>query len=545
MKRALLAATLGLGAASCATAPSLPNSGQRDYLAGRVAELRADHQDAAHRYFAALAANPRDPALIERALAASLGAGDEAGARRAARLARGAGAPAYAHIVASVDAMAARDWRGADRRLTQVEGAAAEEMIARVLLVWARLGEGVAGGDVQAFSAMAAYNPAFGYQQAMALEFAGRQEEALAAYQDARESGASSVVGVEAYADLLARRGARDQAAALLGAEDNANNPQLAAALARLEAGQTVSEAPLSPARAAAEGLFDLASVFAQEYDVSSRLAALTLALMLDPGADFVRLAFAQAQLELGHRDIAETALSRIAPRSVYAQSARLKEAWIQLDNGEHEAALSAASAAAQGGDARALRALADMYRNLMRYDEAEPLYSQLIAAAPNNWRLHFARGAARERLGRWPEAEADMLRALELSPDQPDVLNYLGYSWADRGERLPEALAMIERAVAQRPRSAAVIDSLGWVHFRLGDYQRALDMLERVVELDPREPTLNEHLGDVYWRVGRRIEARYQWRRALALKPDNPAALQAKLEQGLPDEPQTRSAAR
>lgn len=545
MKRALLALTLGIGAASCATAPPQQVSG-RDYLVGRVAELRSDHAVAAQRYFEALARSPHDPALIERALVASLGAGDEVGARRAARLARGAEAPAYAHIVAAVDAMVEGDWRAADRRLGQVEGAATEEMIARVLLVWARLGAGpAAGADPQTLALIRPYNPMFGYQQAMALEYAGRQEESLAAYQAARESGASSAAGVEAYADLLARRGARDQATALLVAEDNASNPQLAAALARLQSNGAVAAAPLTPARAAAEGLQGLASVFAQEYDTSGRLAALTLALMLDPGADSARLAFAQAQLDLGHRDLAEAALSRIAPDSVYAQSARIKAAWIQLDNGESEAALAAVRPAAQAGDARALRTLADMYRSLMRFEEAEPLYSQLIADAPDNWRLYFARGAARERLDRWQEAEADMRRALELSPNQPDVLNYLGYSWADRGERLQEALAMIERAVEQRPRSAAVIDSLGWVHFRLGDYQRALDILERVVEMDPREATINEHLGDVYWRVGRRIEARYQWRRALELKPDDPAVLQVKLESGLPDEPQARSAAR
>ncbi len=543
--RMLLAATLGLSAAACVSAPAPDRLSQRDYLAGRVAESRADHAMAAQRYRLALMANPDDSALIGRALAASLSAGDAIGARYLARRARSGDAPAYAHLVMAVDAMAARDWRRTDRHLAQVEGAAAEELMARVLLVWTRLGEGSTAADPQALALMRPYNSMFGYQQAMALDYSGREEEALAAYQVARESGAVSVGGVEAYADLLARRGARDQAAALLRAEDNANNPQLAAALARLEAGQTIAAAPLSPASAAADGLQGLAAMFAQEYDTSSRLAALTLALMLDPGADSARLAFAQAQLDIGHRDLAEAALSRIAPISVYAQSARIKAAWIQLDNGESEAALAAVSEAALAGDVRALRALADMYRSLMRYEEAEPLYSRLIVDAPNNWRLYFARGAARERLGRWPEAEADMRRALELWPDQPDVLNYLGYTWAERGERLPEALAMIERALAQRPRSAAIIDSLGWVHFRLGDYQRALDILETVVELDPREPTLNEHLGDVYWRVGRRIEARYQWRRALELKPDNPAALQAKLERGLPDEPTPRTAAR
>ena len=133
------------------------------------------------------------------------------------------------------------------------------------------------------------------------------------------------------------------------------------------------------------------------------------------------------------------------------------------------------------------------------------------------------------------------MQEALRLSPDQPDVLNYLGYSWIDRGERLDEGLAMIQRAVELRPFSGAIIDRLGWAYFRMGDYPRALDLLERAVELEPSDPTLNDHLGDVYWRMGRRIEARFQWERALSFEPEEPDTIRAKLEAGLPAEPARR----
>jgi Flp pilus assembly protein TadD len=137
------------------------------------------------------------------------------------------------------------------------------------------------------------------------------------------------------------------------------------------------------------------------------------------------------------------------------------------------------------------------------------------------------------------------MQRALELSPDQPDVMNYLGYSWVDRGERLTEALALIQRAVELRPMSGAIIDSLGRARYRLGDYAQALELLERAVELAPADPTLNDHLGDVYWRVERRIEARFQWQRALTFNPDDPAPIQAKIASGLPDETATHAARR
>jgi Flp pilus assembly protein TadD len=263
---------------------------------------------------------------------------------------------------------------------------------------------------------------------------------------------------------------------------------------------------------------------------------------MLAPDFDGARLVLAQQQSQAGHAERARAMLAEIAPGSPYAGSARTMEAWMLLDAGETDRALLLARANAESGDARAKRALADMYRTLERYSEAEPIYSELIVAQGDDWRLYFARGAARERLGRWPDAESDLRRALELSPEQPDVMNYLGYSWVDRGERLQEGLALIQRAVELRPGSGAIIDSLGWAHYRLGDYAQALDLLERAVELEPADPTLNDHLGDVYWRLGRRIEARFQWQRALTLDPDNPDAIRGKLEHGLQPEPDVQS---
>jgi Flp pilus assembly protein TadD len=347
------------------------------------------------------------------------------------------------------------------------------------------------------------------------------------------------------HADLLVRRGDRERAVAVLGAQSNLSDPMLIAALARVQAGEAAAPDRLTPARGAAVGLYGLSGIFQQEYDRTNSLAALTLALMLDPQFDGARIALAQQQAALGHVERARAVLARVSPDSPYASLARASEAWILLDAGEQETALASARANAEGGDLRAKRTLADMYRNLERFAEAEPLYSELIEAEPGNWRLYFARGVARERLGRWPEAEADLEQALRLSPDQPGVLNYLGYSWVDRGERLQEGLALIQRAVAMQPQSGAIVDSLGWAYYRLGDYVQALEALERAVELEPAHPTLNDHLGDIYWRLGRRIEARFQWQRALSLDPDDPDAIRAKIENGLPAEPAANSAAR
>ncbi len=149
---------------------------------------------------------------------------------------------------------------------------------------------------------------------------------------------------------------------------------------------------------------------------------------------------------------------------------------------------------------------------------------------------MFYARGIALERNEEWDRAEADFLKALKLKPDQPLVLNYLGYSWIEQGRHVERAQKMIENAVAQRPNDGYIVDSLGWAHYRLNEYERAVKFLERAVELKPQDPVINDHLGDAYWQVGRRIEARFQWRHALALEPDDSEIpkIKSKLDKGL-----------
>ncbi|MEZ5972794.1 MAG: tetratricopeptide repeat protein [Hyphomonadaceae bacterium] len=539
--RRLAALAAGLSLAACATAPGAPAQDSRayaDFLIGRVANARADHAAAADRYFAALSRNPGDQNLVEGALLASLAGGDVERAQRAARMASRTDAPAYAYIVRGADALVAQRYAQANTELDRVQGTAAEELLARMVANWAHAGQGHSGdiaADLAPLASVRPYGGLFAYQQAMVLDYSGQQTEALAAYDVAARGGLWLPSGVARHADLLMRTGARDQALALLGTENNRDNPALAAMRAQIEMGQAPSLERLTPARGAAAAVYGMSAIFRQEHDGASSLAALTLALMLDPTFDGACLALAQQQSELGHIDIARRMLHELNSSSPYAESARTLEAWMVYDSGDKEDGIALAHAVAETGNPRARRSLADMYRNAGQFAEAEPIYSELIVAQPNDWRSYFSRGAARERLGRWPEAEADFQRALELSPDQPDVLNYLGYSWVDRGEHLQEGLAMIRRAAEIRPMSGAIIDSLGWAYFRLGDYPQAVDWLETAVRLEPADATLNDHLGDVYWRLDRRIEARFQWQRALTLNPDDPEPIQTKLQNGLP----------
>ncbi len=189
---------------------------------------------------------------------------------------------------------------------------------------------------------------------------------------------------------------------------------------------------------------------------------------------------------------------------------------------------------------------LGDLLRREQRFEEAIAAYREgidrLVAERPEHWAVYYALGIAYERAGRWPEAEAALLQALELNPEQPYVLNYLGYTWADQNVNMERAAEMIERAVAQRPNDGFIVDSLGWVYYRMGRFEEAVWVLERAVALEPDDPTINDHLGDAYWHVGRRAEARFQWRRALNnLEEAEPASglperavLERKLTDGL-----------
>jgi tetratricopeptide (TPR) repeat protein len=375
----------------------------------------------------------------------------------------------------------------------------------------------------------------------------GRQGEALEALEQAAPSGEPAPTRiVQAYAHVLARAGRRDDARALVQQHLDRQpiNLVLEATLETLEAGD-VPPAPIaSPEAGMADALLGLAEALEQQQASGQAILYARLALVLEPE-------LAEAALLLGNifarQDNHEAALDLLAavPGShPLSWEARLRAAESLHALGRVEEAVRRLEAMASERSERIdpLVTIGDLLRRDEAFERAEVAYSRAIERLDGferqHWPLLYTRGITYERTGRWDEAEADFLLALELEPDQPYVLNYLAYSWVDQGVNLEQALPMLQRAVDLRPNDGFIIDSLGWAYYRLGDYDDAVRYLERAVELEPGDPILNDHLGDAYWRVGRLREARFQWLRALTLDPeeDEIALIEDKLEHGLPE---------
>ncbi len=242
-----------------------------------------------------------------------------------------------------------------------------------------------------------------------------------------------------------------------------------------------------------------------------------------------------------GQHDLAAAALTAVPQSDPAFFGAEIARARVLLESGREDAAVEVLLALTRSESSRkeVWAAYADALRRLDRHAAAVEAYDRAIAldggADSENWFWIYARGISQEQTGDWAGAEADFRRALELTPEQPNVLNYLGYGLVEQRAKLDEALDMIERAVAARPDDGYITDSLGWALYRLGRYEDAVAPMEKAVELLPLDPLVNDHLGDVLWTVGRKREAEFQWKRALSLDPEEQVErIERKLEVGL-----------
>lgn len=524
-----------------------PSAGASDYglfLAGRAALADGRSQEAS-QYFAAATGEGDGASYIgEQAFTAALLSGD---VKRAAALAptdeqAGAGAYRFGRLALAVDLMASGKGKEA-YALLGGDGIGYPHRGASALLApWAAAEAGETAASLAAPAQRGDRVVAvFGrLSQAQLYERARQYTEADQAFKALIADSAAGALFVSDYGEFLERRGRRTEAVALYD-EALAEHPQDADLLAARARAAGRKPAPPMPTlrEGAAQGLLASAATLMVEGQNAYALGYLRLALHLDPKRDEAWLMAGDLLSRNGDGEGARAAYAKVSPGSAQYSAARSKIAWSLQASGDKDGALKLAqeaSAAAPKDDTLAVT-YADLLRANERYEESVAVMDGVIARASEpDWRYFYMRGVALERVGRWPDAERDLQAALKLQPDEPELLNYLGYSWIDKGEHLEEALAMVQKAVDANPRSGAMIDSLGWAHYRLGHYDKAVGLLEKAVELEPADVEVNGHLGDAYWRVGRRTEAQFQWRRVLSLEPDEKtkALTEAKLEHGL-----------
>jgi Flp pilus assembly protein TadD len=543
--------------AACANAPGAgpapkPNelatgvSSYGMYLAGESALNNGKSGDAA-RFFDKARLETGDAMISERAFTAALLAGeiDKAAALAPTGDDASEASKRLGKLVVAVEAMADGKGKEAKTLLANDSIAFPHKPAAVLLAPWAAAGAGdVEGSLVRPTVRGDRLVDYFGQLgQAALYERAKRNDEAETDYKALVSVANPTEMAVIAYGAFLERRGRRVDALALyedqLGREPS--SVAVKAAKVRASAGKTTP--PMMTIReGAAQALLAPSATMIAAKQTQLSLAYLRLVLRLDPQRDEAWVMVGDLMQGAGDSESARVAYSRPKPGSVEYATAQAKLAWTYQVADDKETALKLARAAAASGDSDARVTLADLLRADEQYPEAAQVLSGLITEAKTpDWRLLYSRGVAYERMGRWPEGQADLQAALKARPEEPELLNYLGYSWIDRGEHLKDALAMVQKAVAADPRSGAMVDSLGWAYYRMGDYKQAVEKLEQAVELEAGDPEINNHLGDAYWKVGRRDEAQFQWRRVLTLKPDEKikTSAETKIASGLgPDGP-------
>ncbi|MFT4150732.1 MAG: tetratricopeptide repeat protein [Paracoccaceae bacterium] len=517
------------------------------YLAARTAARDNDYSAGAAWFARALMADPDNLDLVQGAVVSNIGTGNFVAAAAAAdRLVQMGEKDQIAYIALIADRAHKGDFPAVLGLLKGGQKVGA--LLDGLVNAWSELGAGRMSEALAGFDTLTSTPAikAFGlYHKALALASAGDFEGAENIF-SGKAAGPIAVTrrGIIAHAQVLSQLERDPEALEILDkAFGDDPEPALDALRARLKAGETVPfDIVRTPADGIAEVFYTLATALNGEADDGYTVLYARAATFLRPDhTEAVLLAAglldAQKQYDLA------TALYASVPADdpafYIAEIGRAQGAYA-MDRKEAALEILDALARKQPQNVTVQVALGDALRREEKWERALKAYDAALALPVANeerfWSVWYSRGIAEERLGNFPKAVSDMRKALELSPDEPQVLNYLGYSYVDRGENLDEALAMIQRAVSRKPDSGYIIDSLAWALYRLGRYDEALPHMEQASLLEPVDPVVTDHLGDVYWAVGRQMEARFQWRRALSFAPEekDAARIRRKLEVGL-----------
>ena len=544
--RLTIAALLALSATTAhAAKPASPSdTALHAYVIGRYAELDNEVGLAARLMEEARAANPSAGNVKRRSWELALANGDQARAFVLARslAADGAGDPDVT-MTRIAEAVLRKDWALAANLRQKLGGQGWPIVAGPVVDAWMALARGDAGAALNLLDPQRHQGFLRAYiaeHRAHLLASLGRWDEAAAAYRQARAGGGPALLFLrQGQADALAMAGRKDEALAVLFPGDRPT----AVARDRLAAGQRLGPLVAEPRQALAWMAARLAVDLARERSEPAALMFARLASFMAPELPITWLTLGDMLGKANQTQAALAALDKVPAGLGLEEAVRARRAEVLEAAGQGEAAgqLLQRAAQAPGASADDWAGLAAWHQRSGRPAEAATAYGVALdrfgkALGASAWNLHFLRGMMRDRAGDWPGAQADFRAALLLFPDEPGVLNYLGYGLLERGGDAVEARAMIEKAARLRPGDGGIIDSLGWVQLQAGETEAAVATLERAVSLEPQDPTIIGHLGDALWMQGRRIEARFRWREALALEApaEDKRKLQARLDYGL-----------
>jgi tetratricopeptide (TPR) repeat protein len=556
-----LAAVIALPATLCAQATTPPLSPTQqelarvssagNYLAARHAGTERDAASSSAYNRAALRADPKNPVLLERAFLSVLVDGeiDEA-VKLAERMVQADKTQRVARLVLGVRALKLKQYQVARQHIAQSVRGPIADLTATLINAWTMQGTNDTKGAIDSIDRLTGpewYAVFKDLHAGLILDVAGNKKEAGKRLEKVYKLDANALRAVEAYGRWASRNLGKDEALKIYEAFDKVlpQHPLITESMDEIKDGEKLAPLVDSPQAGAAEVLFGLGTSLGRQGGEDLALAYLQLGIYLAPRHPLALMSLADLYEQLKKPALAIKVYQRVPSDSPLKRNADIQMATNldALDRTDEAKKTLEKLIAERPKDLEAIVALGNILRVRKEFAECADAYSKGIDTLKDvqkpNWMLFYFRGICYERSKQWSSAEADFKRALDLSPEQAHVLNYLGYSWIDQGINLDDGMRMIRRAVEQRPDDGYIVDSLGWAYYRIHNYDEAVKQLERAVELKPEDPTINDHLGDAYWKVGRTLEATFQWAHARDLKPepDDLKKIVEKIRTGLLDE--------
>lgn len=527
--------------------PSFAGPDMGAYLAAQQASFQGDFEAASQYFGMALLSDAGNTNLMESAVEAYLGAGEIGRAALLAERLHGNGIDnQLANLALVSDHVSKQDW-GAVFDMFEA-GHEVGPLLDGLTRAWAFVGQGRMDRALESFDEVAETPGlrSFGmYHKALALNLVGDLEGAEAIFSLPPNQGVPPTRGsVLTHVHILTELGDFDRAQEMMErAFGSETDPMVLAVRAAVDAGDVPVVDMVDSARhGVAFAMIGLTDVLIGEAEPRYLVHYSRAAQHITPDNSNAHIQAGSLLRAMEQYDLAAAAYARVDVADPRFHSAEIGRAEVLRTAGKYDAAIEVLTQLTRSHPDMPLgfASLGDAYLSADDYAAANTAYSKALSLYPEGatvrWWILYTRGMTHERLGEWPQAEADFRAALELNPDQPSVLNYLGYSLVDQGLKLEEAMGMIETAVAARPDSGAITDSLGWAYYKLGQFEEAVPHLERAAELEPNDPIISDHLGDAYWMVGREIEANFQWHRALSFEPEEDEAIRIrrKLQVGL-----------